>query len=230
MTRSEVKVNFQAHHHQQHPQQHHQQSHNLHAARRNIDTSSLKSQTVPASSFSFGDHSGFSLLGGFSGGNGQFAQHLFAAGRHHQNHQQVPTARQVPAALPFHASVQKHLAGGEATLHHQHQLPSATSFIGPAQAPASYSHVEAVAPGYSHVEAAAPGYSHVEAAAPQYSPYDAPAPAAGCPAPSLLPQQCAGAVSTCWSVGVADVDCPGHGLCWSVPPPPPPSLEFKVLI
>ena len=45
----------------------------------------------------------------------------------------------------------------------------------------------------------------------------APAPALGpglCPAPSRLPQQCAGAVNTCWSVGVADVDCPDHSLCW----------------
>merc|ERR1719412_1334194 len=118
------------HHHHQQEQQHqpHHQSHNPNAARRTIETSGLRSHTgaAPASSFSigrqsqFGDLSGFSLLGGFSGGNGQFAQHLFAAARQHQNHHQLPAARQVPA-------------------HHQHQPSSATSFIGPAQAPAGCS-------------------------------------------------------------------------------------------
>lgn len=35
-----------------------------------------------------------------------------------------------------------------------------------------------------------------------------------CPAAHRLPlNQCIGAVNSCWSVGVGDVDCPGHGLC-----------------
>lgn len=35
-----------------------------------------------------------------------------------------------------------------------------------------------------------------------------------CPAAPGLPlNQCIGAVNSCWSVGVGDVDCPGHGLC-----------------
>jgi len=36
---------------------------------------------------------------------------------------------------------------------------------------------------------------------------------ASCPAPARLPHQCGGAVNTCWSIGVADVDCPGHSIC-----------------
>ena len=39
---------------------------------------------------------------------------------------------------------------------------------------------------------------------------------ASCPAPARLPHQCGGAVNTCWSIGVADVDCPGHSICWSL--------------
>ena len=34
-----------------------------------------------------------------------------------------------------------------------------------------------------------------------------------CPAPHRLPHTCSGAVNTCWSIGLADVDCPGHALC-----------------
>ena len=35
-----------------------------------------------------------------------------------------------------------------------------------------------------------------------------------CPAVSPgSPDECAGAVSTCWSPGQRDTDCPGNGLC-----------------
>jgi len=58
-----------------------------------------------------------------------------------------------------------------------------------------------------------------------------------CPAPSLSGDQCAGAVSNCWSPGQRDTDCPNNGLCCfdgcadtcvdgpkpTAPPPPPPS-------
>merc|ERR1719220_1503676 len=55
----ERQVGTDHHHHphqqqQQHQQQHHHQSHNPDAARRTIETSGLKSQTGPASSFSIG--------------------------------------------------------------------------------------------------------------------------------------------------------------------------------
>jgi len=54
----------------------------------------------------------------------------------------------------------------------------------------------------------------------------------GCPNTAPLPRdQCAGKVSVCWSPGVRDTDCPGHGLCCfdgcvnlcvgAAPPPPP---------
>merc|ERR1719350_2352007 len=33
------------------------------------------------------------------------------------------------------------------------------------------------------------------------------------PATPLSPGQCVGQKSTCWSPGVRDTDCPGHGLC-----------------
>ena len=36
----------------------------------------------------------------------------------------------------------------------------------------------------------------------------------GCPNTIPLPRaSCTGRVSTCWSPGVRDTDCPGHGLC-----------------
>ena len=36
-----------------------------------------------------------------------------------------------------------------------------------------------------------------------------------CPAtPAVSEDDCAGAVSTCWSPGQRDTDCPGSGLCW----------------
>lgn len=36
----------------------------------------------------------------------------------------------------------------------------------------------------------------------------------GCPNTAPLPRStCAGKTSTCWSPGVRDTDCPGHGLC-----------------
>ena len=36
----------------------------------------------------------------------------------------------------------------------------------------------------------------------------------GCPNTAPLPRaSCIGRVSTCWSPGVRDTDCPGHGLC-----------------
>ena len=38
--------------------------------------------------------------------------------------------------------------------------------------------------------------------------------AGSCPAASPgSPDECAGAVSTCWSPGQRDTDCPGNGLC-----------------
>ena len=58
--------------------------------------------------------------------------------------------------------------------------------------------------------------------------------------PNVIPiplEQCYGAHSTCWSVGVPDVDCPNWGLCCfdgcantclgSAPPPPPPPPQPK---
>ena len=56
----------------------------------------------------------------------------------------------------------------------------------------------------------------------------------GCPNVQPLPRSnCAGRKSVCWSPGVRDTDCPGHGLCCydgcvntcgavAAPPPPPP--------
>ena len=36
----------------------------------------------------------------------------------------------------------------------------------------------------------------------------------GCPViPPKTPYECTGQASTCWSPGVRDTDCPGHGLC-----------------
>jgi len=69
-----------------------------------------------------------------------------------------------------------------------------------------------------------------------------------CPAPSGgSAEECAGAVSNCWSPGQRDTDCPNNGLCcfdgcadtcvdgpkpapqtttpYSAPPPPPPAVE-----
>ena len=51
-------------------------------------------------------------------------------------------------------------------------------------------------------------------AAPVAAPPPAAVPAGLCASPSRLPHQCGGAVNTCWSVGVADVDCPGYSLSW----------------
>ena len=45
--------------------------------------------------------------------------------------------------------------------------------------------------------------------------------AGACPAASpLSPAECAGSVSTCWSPGQRDTDCPGAGLCCVSCPPP----------
>ena len=62
-----------------------------------------------------------------------------------------------------------------------------------------------------------------------------------CPAASpLTADQCLGQFSTCWSVGVADLDCPDWGLCCfdgcantclgqarDSPPPPPPLPSYQ---
>lgn len=61
-----------------------------------------------------------------------------------------------------------------------------------------------------------------------------PAPLGQCPPASpLTADQCRGRHSTCWSVGVPDLDCPDWGLCCfdgcantcagEAPPPPPPA-------
>ena len=107
---------------------------------------------------------------------------------------------------------------------------------GPSVAPASYSASALQAhnrvSSYAPAPAPAHGSRYQAEAAPVISVTDdaviavaAPAapvaalppaavPSGLCPAPSRLPHQCGGAVNTCWSVGVADVDCPGHSLCW----------------
>ena len=56
------------------------------------------------------------------------------------------------------------------------------------------------------------------------------------PASPLSPASCRGRHSSCWSVGVSDLDCPGWGLCCfdgcantcvgtAPPPPPPPAAD-----
>merc|ERR1712064_242160 len=68
------------------------------------------------------------------------------------------------------------------------------------------------------------------------------------PASPKTPRQCKGQRSTCWSPGVKDTDCPGHGLCCydgcantcaasstptrppTRPPPPPPTTRKPVVI
>ena len=57
------------------------------------------------------------------------------------------------------------------------------------------------------------------------------------PASPLTADQCRGRHSTCWSVGVPDLDCPDWGLCCfdgcantcagSSPPPPPPLPSYE---
>ena len=69
----------------------------------------------------------------------------------------------------------------------------------------------------------------------QRSPRQPPAPLGSCPLASpLTADQCRGRHSTCWSVGVPDLDCPDWGLCCfdgcantcagEAPPPPPAPL------
>jgi len=142
---------------------------------------------------------------------------------------QVQYQAQTPAAVLSHQG--QHLVQGAS-----HQQ----SFIGPATAPSGYHQVSQQASlpapvahpelsnaltGYaSSLHDAAPVITVTDDAiiavdaAPARAPVPAPAPAPvlppnSCPAPSRLPHQCGAAVNTCWSIGVADVDCPGHSLC-----------------
>jgi len=151
--------------------------------------------------------------------------------RQRQPVQQVQYQAQAPAAVLSHQG--QHLVQG---------ARNQQAFIGPATAPTRYQYQQASVPapvphpelsnaltGYasaSSLHDAAPVITVTDdaiiavdaATAPVPAPAPAPAPAPvlppnSCPAPSRLPHTCGAAVNTCWSIGVADVDCPGHALC-----------------
>ena len=168
--------------------------HNLHVARQPV-------HSAPASSFSLDQGLNFGSFGS----------------RRQQHHQvQLNSLQGQSNLLLQQHQQQSHLLQQQVSPIFQQQSAAVTqsrSFIGPAPAPAGhYSGAYEQSPVITVTDDAviavdAPAVHH---AAPAVAPV---LPPGQCPAPTVLPHHCAGAVNQCWSIGVSDVDCPGHSLC-----------------
>jgi len=147
---------------------------------------------APASVFSYNQQdqsaAGFNLLAGFGSRLSPQLQYQIGG---IQQQQQPPVFAQPLSSL--HTSVQASLASKHATSHAEHH--QSTGYAQPAQLQ-----------GYQQDI----GLTQNNVFIPDLLPDNG----QQCPiVPGLPISKCVGAVSSCWSIGVPDLDCPGNNLC-----------------
>jgi len=184
---------------------------------------------------------GFTLLAGFGSRTNPTSQYQIGAPQNNYAFGNLATSQAAATAPSYSQAAAPVFAQVAAQAYTQAAVPAYSQAVAPAYSQgAAPAYSQAATPAYSQAAAripihSTPQFSNFPPAAPvaAYALHDqqvpsitvnedifiaADTPLAGgpgqCPAaPRLSALQCQGAVNSCWSVGVDDVDCPGHSLC-----------------